>query len=463
MRSIAYKWDSDTKGHVDVSEEEDVRSLRCLLSKELGLPASQGLRLKCGSRDLRDGDRISAIGGTVHAMPHGGLAGGAGSKRPAKNAPLEQKKRAKATLKRSAAEVEAEAEAGAEAGAEVEAEAEAASPEAASTRPAATNEGSNADGIAERGVRASVYAFNLCKERVRELDDSTDSVQVTRDELLDLKRAVRAMNKSIVHLVKESHMCEKRHTVELHLLRQAAMADEALAEANRDHEEAADVDADAALRAAITTYQPNKKFELQFTALITATRSRDVACEPLTADSERPAVEKACETLADELGNVRRLSKELKARRDALQSLLAYPPPQLVDAFIAALSSQGGGDVEMAVEAELAVRRVNIALALIKAAAAPAHVKLKDLFRRIRDGFPDAWVASCGALLAKANAALDTVTADGRATGQVPSSVVAKWETALIAAHGEGCKFKSESQGTHKKIKGAHIYRFELS
>ena len=374
MRSIAYKWDSDTKGHVDVSADDDVRSLRCLLSEELGLPASQGLRLKCGSRDLRDGDRISAIGGTVHAMPRGGLAGGRpGSKRHVDQTASPEKKRAKATLKRSAAEVEAEAEAGAEAGAEVEAEAEAASPEAASTRPAATNEGSNADGIAERGLRASGYAFNLCKEcTVRELDDSTDSVQVTRDELLDLKRAVRAMNKSILHVVKESHMCENRHTVELHLLRQAAMADEALAEANRDHEEAADVDADAALRAAITTYQPNKKFELHFTALITATRSRDVACEPLTADSERPAVEKACETLADELGNVRRLSKELKARRDALQSLLAYPPPQLVDAFIAALSSQGGGDVEMAVEAELAVRRVGIALALIKAAAAPA-------------------------------------------------------------------------------------------
>ena len=36
-------------------------SLRSRLHEETGLPASQGLRLKCGSRDLRDRDPVSAI------------------------------------------------------------------------------------------------------------------------------------------------------------------------------------------------------------------------------------------------------------------------------------------------------------------------------------------------------------------------------------------------------------------
>ena len=293
--------------------------------------------------------------------------------------------------------------------------------------------------IAQDSLAWATDAYNFCNKRLRGLDSADSVVQVTCKELRGLRKAARVTYRSITDLT------------------------EALAEANRNHEEAGDVDADAALRAAITTYQPTKKFELHFTALITATCSPDVRCEPLTADSERPTVKKACEMLAVELGKVRRLPKELKARRETLQSLLAYPPPQLVDAFIAALSSQGDRGVEMAFKDELAARRVDIVSGLIRPAAAPAHVKQKDLFRRLRDEYPSAWVASCGTLLAKANAALDTLTADGRATGQVPPSVVAKWQEALIAVHGEGCEFKPESQGTHQKIKCAHIYRFELS
>ena len=76
MRSIPYKWNSDTKGRVDMSTDGDVRSLRSKVSEELGLPASQGLRLKCGHRDLRDSDPISAVDATVQAMLRGGLAGG---------------------------------------------------------------------------------------------------------------------------------------------------------------------------------------------------------------------------------------------------------------------------------------------------------------------------------------------------------------------------------------------------
>ena len=81
----------------------------------------------------------------------------------------------------------------------------------------------------------------------------------------------------------------------------------------------------------------------------------------------------------------------------------------------------GGGLVEAAVEAELAVRRAAIIGVLIKPAAAPTHIKQKDLFRRIRAEYPDAWVASCGALLEKADAALDTLNAE------IPKAVVYKW------------------------------------
>ena len=72
-----------------MSADDDVRSLRCMLSEKLGLPAPQRLRLKCGSRDLRDRDPVSAIDVTVHAMLRGGLAGGSGAKR-ARTTPMEE-------------------------------------------------------------------------------------------------------------------------------------------------------------------------------------------------------------------------------------------------------------------------------------------------------------------------------------------------------------------------------------
>ena len=80
---IEYKWSGSTK-HVNVAANGDVLELRLLLSEELGLPASQGLRLKCGTRDLRDKDPISLIDATVLVMLRGGLAGGtrSDSKRP---------------------------------------------------------------------------------------------------------------------------------------------------------------------------------------------------------------------------------------------------------------------------------------------------------------------------------------------------------------------------------------------
>ena len=74
---IPYTWKGRTC-YVEASAGEDVGWLRSKISEELGLPAWPGLRLKCGTRDLRDGKAVSTIGGaTVHVQWGGGLAGGA--------------------------------------------------------------------------------------------------------------------------------------------------------------------------------------------------------------------------------------------------------------------------------------------------------------------------------------------------------------------------------------------------
>ena len=209
-----------------------------------------------------------------------------------------------------------------------------------------------------------------------------------------------------------------------------------------------------------------KESELHYAALTEATRAY---CDPLSAASDLPTIQLACQALGRALGGLAdslQMSAAAKTQCTALQGMLAYPSPQLKEAFKTHLRAEaaqaGGGLVEVAVEAELAARRVSIASALIKPADAPAHVKQKDLFRRIRDEHSFAWVASCGSLLEKANAALDTLTADGRATTQMPPNVVDKWQVALFAAHREGCKFKPRSQCS-PPIKGLHLYCFELA
>ena len=58
-------------------------------------------------------------------------------------------------------------------------------------------------------------------------------------------------------------------------------------------------------------------------------------------------------------------------------------------AFVATLRGPQGGEVEQAVERELAVRRVSIVGLVIAPAPSPAHVKMKDLFRFIREHYPD--------------------------------------------------------------------------
>jgi hypothetical protein len=104
---------------------------------------------------------------------------------------------------------------------------------------------------------------------------------------------------------------------------------------------------------------------------------------------------------------------------------------------------------------------------LIKPAAAPAYVKQKDLLRHIRDAYPDAWVASCGALLEKADAALEETEAGTRR--EIPKTVVDKWQAAFLKEHGKDCTLKNithlsgSSGGGQRKIKGWHIFKFELA
>ena len=154
-----------------------------------------------------------------------------------------------------------------------------------------------------------------------------------------------------------------------------------------------------------------KVVELHYAALTAATRASNVYCDPLTAASDLPTIQLACQALGRALGGLAdslQMSAAAKTQCTALQGMLAYPSPQLKEAFKAHLRAEAaqvdGGLVGVAVEAELAARRETIVGALIQAAAAPAHVKMKDLFRRVRADFSDAWVASCGALLDKANA-----------------------------------------------------------
>ena len=229
-------------------------------------------------------------------------------------------------------------------------------------------------------------------------------------------------------------------------------------------------DATAALQAAIERFSGKGKVsDLHFPALTEATR---VLCEPLTADSDLCAIGEACKVLGV---GIAALLEDVETQRGAasLKAELDYPSLELKKAFKAHLRAEAeqadGGLVGKAIEAELAARRGVIAYALIKPAdndVPGAHVKMKDLFRRIRAECPDAWVASCGSLLEKADAALEETEAGKRR--RVPEAVIDKWQAALVAC-GVSCKFKQithlsgASGGNQHSIKGWHIIKFQLA
>ena len=75
-------------------------------------------------------------------------------------------------------------------------------------------------------------------------------------------------------------------------------------------------------------------------------------------------------------------------------------------------------------------------------------------------------MASCGAELNQANAAIDLTDNGKENTRMVPASVVDMWQQELHSAHGAGCVFKkktSSRSGGGWAIKGWHLYKFVLA
>lgn len=269
------------------------------------------------------------------------------------------------------------------------------------------------------------------------------------DKVLNLS----ALQRNITELVYETRM--GRHPSAKAVCRYIDYAKSAAAE-----DETEKADSEKALKAAVVSYNPTKKYEMNFTALIDATRADDVKCEPLTVDSDDDAIKKACWALAAKLETMTSLNnKEYRTNKQKLHSLLAFPQPQLIATFGKELRSESQvGAPEQAMERELSMRRQSIVSSMITQAPTPAHVKQKYLLRCIRTDYPDAWMASCGTELEKANAALDNNRME------LPPSVVEKWQDALLVVHGTTCKFKKQTKTNNgHRICGNHIFKFQMS
>ena len=119
--------------------------------------------------------------------------------------------------------------------------------------------------------------------------------------------------------------------------------------------------------AAITRFGGKGKVtDLHFAALTVATHAADVRCAPLTADSDLAAIAKACPALARALGELNhdQMNKADKDKRKALQGELAFPSPQLKEAFNLFDADQSGA-IDPLVHAQ--VRRLRLP-------AAPARI-----------------------------------------------------------------------------------------
>ncbi len=84
----------------------------------------------------------------------------------------------------------------------------------------------------QRGLHASVKIFNLAQEKLNGLEG--DTVKLTREELMTVKRASASMNRALTALVRESHEAENRLTLELHMLRGIMKREHIDREANRE-------------------------------------------------------------------------------------------------------------------------------------------------------------------------------------------------------------------------------------
>ena len=84
----------------------------------------------------------------------------------------------------------------------------------------------------ERGLAASVRVFEFCAAAAR-LGEGQDEAQITRAELMRLKRAGLAMNQAITRVAQARNAREDRYIIELHLLRQILQREATDRDANR--------------------------------------------------------------------------------------------------------------------------------------------------------------------------------------------------------------------------------------
>lgn len=83
----------------------------------------------------------------------------------------------------------------------------------------------------QRGLHASVKIFHLAQEKLAKHEG--DVVELSREELMTVKRASASMNRALTALVRESHESENRLTLELHMLRGIMKREHIDREANR--------------------------------------------------------------------------------------------------------------------------------------------------------------------------------------------------------------------------------------
>jgi len=82
----------------------------------------------------------------------------------------------------------------------------------------------------EKGLHASVKVFNFAKAGI---ETNEETVVVKREELVDLKKAALAMNRSITRFAKEAFETENRLLLEVHMLRGIMKRENTDRDANR--------------------------------------------------------------------------------------------------------------------------------------------------------------------------------------------------------------------------------------
>mgnify|MGYP001455251732 CR=1 FL=1 len=82
----------------------------------------------------------------------------------------------------------------------------------------------------ERGLHASVKVFNFAKTGI---ETDQEAISVGREELVELKKAALAMNRSLTRFAKEAFETENRLLLEVHMLRSIMKRENTDRDANR--------------------------------------------------------------------------------------------------------------------------------------------------------------------------------------------------------------------------------------